>query len=60
MANKDGFRLERIYVGPPEKVARFEIVRAMDFNLQQEYTYEEILTRFSVLYKHIHIYIHEL
>jgi hypothetical protein len=49
VANKNGFRLERICVGPPEKVARFEIVHTMDFKLQQEYTCEEIPTCFSVL-----------
>jgi hypothetical protein len=38
MANKDGFRLERICVcGRSRKVARFEIVRETNFRLQQEY-----------------------
>jgi hypothetical protein len=31
MANKDGSRLERICVGPQEKMAPFEIVRRMGF-----------------------------
>jgi hypothetical protein len=37
MANKDGFRLERICVGTQEKVACFEIVHKMDFKFQREY-----------------------
>jgi hypothetical protein len=38
MANKDGFRLERICVGIREKVVRFEIVHAMGFKFQQKCT----------------------
>jgi hypothetical protein len=34
MANKDGFRLERICGGTHEKVARFEIVRKMASKFQ--------------------------
>jgi hypothetical protein len=44
------------------KVARFETVTRTDFKLQQEYIWRNtrIHTSFSVLCKHIHIYIHEL
>jgi hypothetical protein len=49
MANKDGFRLERIRVGTQEKVASFEIVRKWNSNFGRN-TYERI-----VLYKNIFI-----
>jgi hypothetical protein len=43
MRNKDGFRLERICVGIQEKLVFYEIVRIMDFKLQQKYMFPYIV-----------------